>query len=250
MIERIPELNQARLLKKFILYSAALHVLVFAYLTLKSLLFPSSAQEYISALRVDLVALPDQKINETVRPKSEAVPNPVKPEVKEARPLIEPDADSGDFAVQKKKKAEHLKKEKEAQKKLKQAIERIKALERIKAMTEGDEVKGNQISKGTSLTSEAKTSLEASYSDVVLERVRSNWELPKWLKEQGLSANVVIFIDPRGQLKGFQFTKPSGNAQFDSEVKRTLQTSAPFSIPPEGISSDLAHDGIPLAFPL
>jgi hypothetical protein len=33
-------------------------------------------------------------------------------------------------------------------------------------------------------------------------------------------------------------------------VKRTLQASSPFSIPPGGITSDLSHDGIPLAFPL
>jgi TonB family protein len=92
--------------------------------------------------------------------------------------------------------------------------------------------------------------LEASYSDVVLERVRSNWELPKWLKDQGLSANVIIYIDGRGQLVNFRFTKPSGNSQFDDEVKHTLQASAPFSLPPEGIASDLMHEGIALAFPL
>jgi TonB family protein len=70
------------------------------------------------------------------------------------------------------------------------------------------------------------------------------------LTEKGLSADVIVLIDARGQLKGYRFTKSSGNAQFDEEVKHALQAAAPFSVPPAGISSDLAHDGIPLAFPL
>jgi protein TonB len=251
-----PHQNQSTLLKRFVVWSMVAHVLFFVYLSAKSVLFPSVPKEYIAALRVDLVGLPDQKKNEVVEPPKPAdAPKPIeapKPKpVEEPKPKVETDNDPGDYAAaKKKKKEEHKKKEKEAQKKLKAALDRIKALERIKAMTATDEVKGNQISKGTSLSADAKTSLEASYSDVVLERVRSNWELPKWLIERSLSANVIIFIDARGQLKGFKFTKLSGNEQFDNEVKHTLQASSPFSIPPTGISGDLAHDGIPLAFPL
>ena len=253
IVERIPEVEQTSLLKKFVVFSAVAHVLFFAYLAIDTAFFPSTPKEYISALRVDLVALPDQKKNEVVEPKP-ADPKPVEPVTKPepaVKPKVEPDEDKGEYAASlKKKKVEHQKKEKEAQKKLKAALDRIRALERIKAMTAVDEVKGNAISKGTSLTSEAKTSLEASYSDVVLERVRSNWELPKWLMEKSYSANVILYIDRRGQIKNFKFTKSSGNSQFDSEVKRTLQASAPFSIPPDGIGGDLANEGIPLAFPL
>ena len=228
-------------------------MLFFVYLSVKSILFPSVPKEYISALRVDLVALPDQKKPDLTEPPPQpALPKPEnssKPTEIE-KPKVVADQDPGDYSIAKKKKAEHQKKEKEAQKKLKQALDRIKALERVKALTAGTEVKGNQISKGTSLSSDAKTSLEASYSDVVLERVRSNWELPKWLTEKGFSANVIVFIDPRGAIKGMKFTKTSGNTQFDNEVKRTLEASTPFSIPPEGITSDLSSNGIALAFPL
>jgi outer membrane biosynthesis protein TonB len=252
IIEKTAYFDQPRLLKRFLLYSAALHVLFFVYLSVKSVLFPSVPKEYISALRVDLVALPDQKKNTVMDPPKPVETKPVdapKPTEVE-KPKVKPEEDANDYSIAKKKKAEHQKKEKEAQKKLKQALDRIKALERVKALAAGTEVKGNQISKGTSLSSEAKTSLEASYSDVVLERVRSNWELPKWLTEKGFSADVIIFIDPRGAIKGMKFTKPSGNAQFDNEVRRTLEASTPFSIPPEGITSDLSQDGIALAFPL
>ena len=133
---------------------------------------------------------------------------------------------------------------------MKATLERIKAIERIKALAGGDEVRGNKISKGSALTGEAKTSLETTYFDVILERVRSNWELPKWLQEQNLSAKVTIYLDARGQMKSFKFTKSSGNDQFDSEVKRTLQASSPFPLPPDAISSDLSGSGILLGFPL
>ena len=254
MIERKETVEQGKLLRRFILLSVALHMLVLTGAAIKALLFPSHPIEYLPSLRVDLVSLPDMKKTDQIQPKpAEPAPTAVPPQEQvKPKPQIKPDIkpeDNGDFAVQqKKKKAERAKKEKEAQKKLKAALERIKAIERIKALA-GDEVKGNQISKGSALSGEAKTSLETTYFDVVLERVRSNWELPKWLQDQNLSAKVLVYVDARGQMKSFKFTKPSGNEQFDSEVKRTLQASSPFPLPPEAIVGDLSN-GILLGFPL
>ncbi len=242
--------NQNKLLKRFIFFSLSLHVGLLVYLSIKSALFPDQPIEYLPSLRVDLVALPDQKKSEIIEPKpAETLP---KPEVKqESKPDLKADLDDGDFAVQKKKKKlERAKKEKEAQKKLKAAINRIKAIERIKALAGGDEIKGNKISKGSALTGEAKASLETTYFDVVLERVRSNWELPKWLQDQSFTAKVLVYLDGRGQLKSFKFTQSSGNAQFDNEVKRTLQASSPFPVPPGAISGDISGQGILLGFPL
>ena len=268
------EFNQEKNLKRFIVFSLALHILLLIYLSLKSALFPDQPKEYLPSLRVDLVALPDLKKAEIAEPKAVEVEKPkeiekpkeetpevekpvekpkekVKPAPKvQAKPDIKADTSAGDFAVKKKKKELHEKKEKEAQKKLKSALDRIKALERIKAMAGGDEIKGNRISKGSALSGEAKTSLETTYFDVVLERVRSNWELPKWLQDRELSATVMIYLDARGGLKSFKFTKSSGNEQFDNEVKRTLQASAPFPLPPSAIASDLSGSGISLGFPI
>ena len=85
---------------------------------------------------------------------------------------------------------------------------------------------------------------------MILERVRSYWELPKWLHDQNLHAKVAIFIDRRGQLIRYEFRKSSGNEQFDAEVKRTLEVSWPFPLPPDGVASDLATEGVLLGFPL
>lgn len=252
--------SQNSLFRQFFLFSLGLHILLVIYLIAKSILFPDQPTEYFPSLRVDLVGLPDLKKADTVTPKP-AEPDPTSAPPAFQKPVPKPDikpdikadakatAEADDFAVQK-KKADHKKKEKEAQKKLKAALERIKAIERIKAMTSGEMVRGNQVSKGSALSGEAKTSLETTYFDVVLERVQSNWELPKWLQDQNLSAKVMIYLDARGGLKSFQFVKPSGNEQFDSEVKRTLQASSPFPLPPSEIASDLSGKGILLGFPL
>ncbi len=256
VIANPPIQSQSQILKRFVSLSIALHVLGLFYIVLKSFIFPDTPKEYLPSIRVDLVGLPSQKKNEVPLPKPAEIEKPAaKPiaaPIPEKKPILKAETESGDYSIAKKKKIkiEHAKKEKEAQKKLKQALERIKAIERIKALAGGDEVKGNKISKGSALTGEAKASLETTYFDVVLERVRANWELPKWLQEQSYSAKVMIYLDSRGNMKTFKFTKSSGNDQFDSEVKRTLQASSPFPLPPGAIASDISGQGILLGFPL
>lgn len=208
---------------------------------------PSAPKVYIPSLRVDLVALPDLKKNELqdLTPPSESA---APPDTSEAKKIEVPSETDGDFSLQKKK--DKSKKEKEAQERLKNALARIKALEKIKAMS-GAPVKGNAISKGSSVSGDAKTSLETTYFDVVLERVRTYWELPKYLQEQAqLSAQVTIFIDRKGLVTRTVISQSSGNAAFDNEVKRTLQSAAPFPEPPIAILPDLAQEGILLGFPL
>ena len=96
----------------------------------------------------------------------------------------------------------------------------------------------------------AETLKLAVGDDVVLERVRNYWELPKWLQEQNLSAQVTIYIDRKGQMTRYVFTKPSGNESFDGEVKRTLQSAVPFPEPPIAIIPDVSQQGIVLGFPI
>ena len=250
----LPESNQDQTLKRFFLFSLALHAFLIVFLVVKSMFFPSNPKEYIPSLRVDLIGLPDLKISETkVLPPTPKAPEEVS-KTEESKKEVKVDTkaeNDGDYSLKKKKKnSKPTQKELAAQQKLKNALARIKALERIKAL-QNAEIKGNAISKGSALSGDAKTSLETTYHDVILERIRSNWELPKWLQEQeNLKAKVAIFIDRRGQLARFEFRKSSGNEQFDAEVKRTLELSSPFPVPPEGIVSEIANDGVLLGFPL
>ncbi len=240
-------------LKTAIAISFALHGAAFLFLWAKSILIPEKTLVIPPSLRVDLVGLPDQK------PAEEAPPSEPE-EAAKSEPTVEPAVEPAPDEMAgikkpakeptKKKKKEASKKEKSAQKKLKKALARIRALERIKALAGNSKAKGNRISKGSSLTGEAKRSLEATYFEVVLERVRTYWELPKWLLEQNRSARVMIRLDAQGRIRNFEFVQPSGSEPFDAEVRRALQSAAPFPVPPEGISSDLFREGIVLGFPL
>jgi protein TonB len=235
--------------------SLALHLAGFLFLWAKSMLIPARTLVIPPSLRVDLVGLPDQKPAESV-PVEPAKPEPAgEPATAPApAPAPEPDGMAGLRKSAKelirKKKKEPSKKEKSAQKKLKKALARIRALERIKALAGESKAKGNRVSKGSSLTGEAKRSLEETYFEVVLERVRTHWELPKWLREQNRSARVMIRLDGQGRIRNFEFVQSSGSEPFDTEVRRALQSAAPFPVPPEGISSDLSREGIVLGFPL
>lgn len=249
------ESEQNQNLKRFIVVSAVAHVGLIAFLVIKSIVAPSTPKEYIPSLRVDLVALPDRKVDDQVVPAPTVAAPEEKPEEKpaaapkeEPKLKVEPEKDKGEMSVAKKKKQKPSKKEVAAQEKMKRALARIKSIERIKAMSEP--IKGNQISKGSAITGEAKIALETSYIDLVRERIITYWELPKWLKDQNLSANVQVFIDRKGTMIRFVFIKPSGNEQFDSEVKRTLQASSPFPVPPTELISDMMNDGIIYRFPM
>lgn len=248
-------MTQESLLQRALRLSIAMHAAFFVFLLVKEALLPSPPHEYLPSIRVDLVGLPDQKRNATPLP----LPTPAPAAPAQSPPLAQAQApartaeiptvsEKGDLSIGKKKSKS--KKEKDAQKRLKQALDRIRAIERIKMLAGGDEVKGNAVSKGSALTGEAKQALETSYFDVVLERVRTYWELPKWLQGQNRSAKVMIYLDGQGQLKTFQFVQGSGNDSFDSEVKRTLQAAAPFPVPPAALASDLSKQGILLGFPL
>ncbi len=241
----------------YVAVSFGLHALVGVLWILKAWLMPNHPLEYLPSVRVDLVALPGHKITDTptltapvptLKPQEAA--DPTKEPQKSTVQLKAETKDPTDLSVSEKKT--DLKKK--AKDKIKNSLAKIKALERIDALEEvtsaAEAIQGNQISKGSSLSGEAKNSLETSYFDLVLEKIKDNWELPQWLQEQKLSAQVLILIDRTGRIKGMKWVKPSGNAAFDQEIKRTLERAQPFQSPPTPLVSDLANQGITLGFPM
>lgn len=238
-------------IQQFIGYSLIAHLALLVALILRGTILAPPPKEYVPSLRVDLVAMPDLKKTDVPVIKEEKVEKPVeKPAEKPAEAKLEEVKPAEDGEIALKKKKEKSAREKAAQEKLKNALARIKALERIKMMA-GTQIKGNQISKGSALSGDAKTALETTYFDVVLERVRNYWELPKWLQDQAhLSAQVTIFINREGKMTRYVFNRTSGNESFDNEIKRTLQSAVPFPAPPIAIIPDLANEGIVLGFPM
>lgn len=258
--------------------SVAAHVGLALLLIIKAVVLPGKPITMVPTLRVDVVGLPDllkqelkkapdaranDAIEKALKQAEESAkkiepPKPAKAP-KEAAPVEKAEPDE---LVLKPKQIQTAKREKEKEKhrekKLLSALNRIRALEKISddtkprktAAASSTLIKGNKISKGSSLSGDAVESDVASYYDSVRDRLQDNWEIPIWFKNQGFSAKVQIFIDRSGRLRNFRFIKPSGNAQFDDAVKRTVSQSQPFPVPPEDVVSSVLVDGILVGFPL
>ena len=229
--------------------SLIFHGALVVFVLLKTLVFPGNPKPYISTLRVDLVGLPDllkkDMHNVQALPPSAELPQPTTKHVPKAVEPAEPDE-----MVLRPKKTERTSKDRE--KKLKSALDRIKSLAKIASLEKkaSPVIKGNQVSKGTSLSGDARESAEASYYDSLKAKLQDNWALPIWLARQNLAAQVQIFVDSRGRILSYRFLKPSGNAQFDDAVKKTLAESQPFMTPPSEMAQTLMTDGVLIGFPL
>ena len=240
--------------------SIVAHAALVIAIIVKSTIFPGTPTLYVPTLRVDVVGLPDLLKTEEHLAKfpSKDISEALKKAALEAKRIehtthkIEQkvDVDKDEMVLRPKHAAEQS--ERTREKKLKNAMDRIKALEKIseESATAPQVIKGNKISHGNSLSSDAKESAETTYYDLVRDRLQDNWALPVWLSRQNLSAQVQIYIDPYGRLRNFSFVKSSGNAQFDEEVKRTLAESQPFPAPPQDLASSLLVNGILIGFPL
>lgn len=240
--------------------SIVAHLLVLLIVVMKSLVFPGQPKPLIPSLRVDLVGLPDMLKKDKFKLPRPSNPTELAEELKKAEasakkmtktsPLVEPA--KPDEMVVKPKPETQQKKSDAREKKLKGALARIKALEKLSSDDSKPSVvvKGNKISKGGSLSEDARESDEASYYDLLKDRLQENWALPPWLARQNLAARVEVFIDAKGKLKNFRFLRGSGNAQFDEAIKNALTASQPFPAPPDNLAAGLLSDGISVGFPL
>ncbi len=216
--------------------SVLAHTLVMGLAILGSLVTERPRERIVPTLRVDLVALPDQKKDEPISlPAPENAPTPPAPE-KQVKTAPKIKMESAEVSLSKKQKT--------TAKSMKSALERLRALEKLQAL------KGNMISKGATTSGEAKEREQATYYDGVLQKLRENWELPSWLQTKGLSAQVVLFLNSKGNILRIVFKRPSGNDVYDEEVRRAVQRSAPFALPPQDVIDSLASDGVLLGFPL
>lgn len=256
---RAPKHSSEVEINKGIKWSAIAHLALLAIIILKSLVFPGKPIVYIPSLRVDIVGLPDvlksekmlsknapTNIEEMKKQLQEAetgaknikIPPSAKEEIKKDDMTIKPLASAS---------------EKNRQKRLKNALSRIKALAKITGEQDSaisQPIKGNMISHGSSISGEARETGKAGYLDTLRERLQDNWALPVWVARQRLSAQVQIHINSRGRLESFKFIKLSGNSQFDDAVKKTLIESQPFPLPPPDLVGRLISDGILVGFPL
>jgi TonB family protein len=158
----------------------------------------------------------------------------------------------------KKVQKKETKTKKETAKKIDTALAKIRALERLKDKSDepreseddGILIKGNQISKGTSLSGDAREKAQSSYYDLIRESLVEHWSLPTWLTREKLSAQVLLRVDPAGRVLSLKFLKNSGNAAFDQAIQSTVRDAQPLPRPPKELFDSLSDDGVIVGFPL
>ena len=251
--------------------SLVFHIAIFTLILVKSLVFPSSSILVAPVLRVDIVGLPDflkkdkaqipkgaapddlaeqlkQAEEQTVKP---LVPAKAPPKVATKAPMEAAEPDEMVLKPTKSGQSQSEANRKTRENRMVNALSRIKSLSKISADdAPSPVVKGNRVSKGSSLSDEAREAGEASYYDALRSHLQDRWALPVWLTRQKLSAQIQLFIDSRGHIRNFKFVQTSGNPQFDDQVKHTLQQSQPYPIPPQAVAASLLSEGILVGFPL
>ena len=257
-----------------LLVSLGAHFVLVALLLIRNVLITDVSMDSLPAIRVDMVALPDKISTLTPPPPAdeskpeakappEAMPAPVTPE--SAKPALppkeiaktEPDTinlkktkASQKAALDRLKNMQALEKiENDLKKETSQAErKRLEALAAASRAQAGDlKLKGNQLAAGTELTGVDR--LQHDEYRIALDRhIKPFWQLPEWLTNKSLSAQVLIRLDGEGRLISKQLIKASGNRDFDDSVLLTIDRAAPLPAPPEKFISKVSLEGIILQF--
>ena len=224
---------------RMIVASISFHIFIVCVFTLKVLFSPTETINYQSAMKVDLVALPDKHTESLPAPNISA--SKVEPLKTKPEPKVKNVKDQSKIDLKKKQK---------------KAIEQLKALqsleEEVKKTKEDEKkqkpVKGNILAAGTSLKGLNKLDYDTYIGDVD-HQIKSNWTLPEWLARADLHARVRVLIDERGYVTKKEMLLSSKNSTYDSLVMDAIDRSSPFPAPPEKFKNLLAVDGIVFQFP-
>lgn len=233
--------------KSFLWISFFLHAALVLSVSIRWI-FLKEPLVYQSAIRVDIVALPDKTLNP-----EEITTNVPNPTAKETKTKVEKLADSKapQVNLEKPKNQEKLK---DKQKQILADLKRQKAIEDVKKMLDSQnaarkpEYKGNILSPGTELTGLDKFNFD-NYLALIDKAIKGNWFLPEWLNNQGLRATFNLTLSPDGNIKAIEIKRSSGNATYDEYAEQAILNAAPFNPPPEKLSSILEYDGVVLNFP-
>lgn len=260
-------------LSKGLKVSVGLHALIFAAFTVRAIFFDPQPISYQSAIRVDMVGLPDKLDPAKVLPPKKA---DSKPEPKEKEPPRKPEK-----TVKKEAKVEpakpktpkvdteaiNLNKEKNKQKEALEKLKAMSALDKIKedvknesdnekkkiagmgnAKAPGTKIKGNVLSPGTELTGLNKLQHD-NYLSELDHQIKQNWFLPQWLSKKPFRAQVRLKLDEKGQIISRDIALSSGNSSYDDLALDTIDKSAPFPAPPEKFVSIVGVSGLLIGFP-
>lgn len=249
--------------------SIGLHIALVAFFTVRAVFFAPESINFESAVRVDMVALPDKLTPDQLTPPGPQAAPEKKPAEKpiekpapkpEPKPAVKtpkaPDPEAVNLAKKEKQKAaldklkamsamDALKEEVEKENKKKAAEAAAAAAKAASATTK---VKGNVLSAGTELTGLSKLQHD-NYLASLDQQIKKNWILPQWLAKKQLRAQVRVKIDEKGHVISREIALSSGNSSYDDLALDTIDQSSPFPPPPEKFVSILEVNGLLIGFP-
>ena len=249
-------------LKPYITGSLLAHVFVVGVFVVKATFFPSEDIVLGSALKVDMVGLPELRrkrppqkapVEKKVKlPKAEAKVEPKTETKKEAKKEVKKEA---------KKESENVKSKQDRalrQLKIKKALAQIKKDQQQSKQVESEQaeakkasdapVKGNIISDGGSLSGLDRLEYD-EYYEKLESHMKSYWELPQWLAGGGLHAQVSVKIGFDGYVIEKVVHQSSGNSVFDSKALESVQKAMPLPSPPPRLRNLLVRQGLIFSFP-
>ncbi len=217
-----------------LLWSVAAHVFLFLSFSVKNIYFPSSIDQYIPAIKVDIIALPDKQLNK--------IKNTHKKTVSIERPKINKKKQSPKVNLKQKNRQQ-------------QAIDKIKAQRAIEALkrellskTPKQKFKGNTLAAGTQLTGLNKLEHD-DYQTQIDIHVKQFWELPEWLAQSDLKTLALVRLNSQGFVIEKKILRSSDNPEYDEIILNTIQRASPFPPPSKKFIDIVKIKGITLGFP-
>ena len=228
--------------------SILFHCFLLSLMLINVFFFTEYKINYIPAIKVDLVALPNQQtpLKNPVAPKT---PSQIqKTNLKPKQPKQKFQTQSHQVKSQKKSKVTEPSfiYNKQLQEVGQTAIERLKHLKQIQNIIEKQEViKGNRIASGTNLKGLDKLDYE-SYVDQLHHHIQYHWKLPQWLAiSDELSTVVKVYLDANGYVTRRELVESSGDVRFDQIVLSAIDAASPFP-KPEDKFVNIVRSGITL----
>ena len=250
--------SKAEPFRKYVVSSLIGHALLLLVLSLKIYLDKQEVPDLSSAIRVDMVALPDKLTQEeapvAAQPAAPPTTVPIQTQKKEelptkvkSKPVLDPNPINLQKTKEKQKDALARLKKLQAMEELERQVEaenkRKAALEKLKQSS----YKGNVISTGGDVTGAAKLQRD-NYISEVDRHLRSHWSLPEYLKKRNLIAEVLLRIDERGNVTSKELVKSSGNPVYDEAVMLAVQQSSPVPPPPAKFTRLFSNEGFLIRF--
>jgi TonB family protein len=214
-----------------------------------------SAKEIKSAIRVDVLDLPSQKLSELQDVDiSQEVDTEDKPKEDNKNKMLLPE-ESKDPKNAGKKDKNTQKRMQELRDELRNEARRQALIDKLKKeQSQSNKMKrqalaGNKLSEGYSLTGDV-----AKDGDIHAGKVKSHlykfWKLPGWMQNsKKLRTQILVKLAPDGRVLSKNVYQSSGNSEYDGYALQAIEAADPFPAPPDSLKKIYLEEGMLCAFP-